>query len=117
VTVTASHDPRRALLEQKERRVRLEDRYGHPEQIAASDALASAMTALIPVDPAVTANDVCAFVYRDDEAADGWAESNRVHNGVPALAKVPLADGRVVGILDLRPAMQHAREERHEDGG
>lgn len=109
--MTASHDPRRALAEQKERRTRLEDRYGHPEQIAASDALAAAMTALIPVDPDVTANDVCAFIYRDDVAADGWAESNRVHNGVPSLAKVPLPDGRVVGILDLRPAMQRALEE------
>jgi hypothetical protein len=97
--------------ERAARRVRLTDRYGTPESISGSDALAMAMTALIPVDPTVTADDIWAAVYRDDTAADGWAEANLTYNGHPTLAKVPLPDGRVVGILDLRPALQCAREE------
>jgi hypothetical protein len=100
------------MAERGERRSRLTERHGTPVTISASDALAMAMTALIPVDPAVTADDVYASVYRDDAAADGWLESNLACNGHPTFAKVPLPDGRVVGILDLRPAMQRAREER-----
>jgi len=69
------------------------------------------MTALVPVDPTVTADDVYASVYRDQAAADAWADANLVHNGHPTLAKVPLPDGRVIGILDLRPALRRARGE------
>jgi hypothetical protein len=102
-------DPRRermaGIAAHKARRDRLTAEHGRPVAIAASDALALAMTALVPVDPTVTADDVYASVYRDEEAADAWLESNLVHNGHPALAKVPLPDGRVIGILDLRPAL------------
>lgn len=101
---------RSEMAEQKARTERLNGRYGKPESIAPSDALALAMTALVHVDPTATADDVYAFIYRDDAAADGWLESNRVHHGHPALAKVPLPDGRVVGILDLRPEMRKSQE-------
>ena len=47
------------------RRSRLAGQHGTPESIAASDALAMAMTALVPVDPTVTADDVWASAYRD----------------------------------------------------
>jgi hypothetical protein len=93
------------------RRDRLIEQYGMPERIAASDALALARTALVPVDLAATADDVYASIYRDDAAADGWLASNLEHYGHPALAKVPLPDGRVVGILDLRPSLKRMKEE------
>jgi hypothetical protein len=99
------------LAERQARRSRLAGQHGTPESISASDALALAMTALVPVDPTATADDVYASVYRDQAAADAWLESNLTCNGHPTFAKVPLPDGRVVGILDLRPALRRAREE------
>jgi hypothetical protein len=106
-------DPARAaeVVERSARRAGMAAQYGMPEHIAGADALALARNTQVPVDPAVTADDVYASIYRDDEAADVWAESNRLHHGHPTLGKVPLPDGRVVGILDLRPAMKRAREE------
>jgi hypothetical protein len=111
-------DPRRDGLlrradqaERQARRSRLAGQHGTPETISASDALAIAMTALATVDPTVTADDVYASVYRDQAAADAWADANLTHNGHPTLARVPLPDGRVIGILDLRPALRRAREE------
>lgn len=103
------------IAEHKARVARLAARYGTPEYVDAADALALAVTALVPVDPDVTAGDVYASAYRDDAAADAYLESNRVHNGHPALAKVPMPDGRVVGILDLRPALERARREAAEE--
>lgn len=97
LTLIAVHKARVALLVSE---------HGRAESISASDALALAVTALVPVDPQVDADDVYASIYRDDAAADAYLESNRVHYGHPALGKVPLPDGRVVGILDLRPAME-----------
>lgn len=102
------------IADRKARQARLAGQYGMPETISGADALALARTALVPVDPGVTADDIHASIYRDDTAADAWAESNRVHNGHPTLAKVPLPDGRVVGILDLRPALERARREAAE---
>ena len=109
---------RAEVAERHARRARLTGQHGKPESISPSDALALAVTALVPVDPRVTADDVYAFIYRDGEAADAWAESNRVHNGIPTLAKVPLPDGRVVGILDLRPGakvLERSRERGREE--
>lgn len=103
-------DARLAVIaEHKARRAELISRHGMPEIIAPSDALALAMTGRIPIDPAATADDLWAGVYRDAEAAAAWGESNRAHYGHPTLARVPLPDGRVVGILDLRPAMRRAQ--------
>jgi hypothetical protein len=99
------------ITERKARRARLIGQYGKPEHISASDALALARTALIPVDADVTADDIYASILRDNVAADGWEESDLVHNGVPALARVSLPDGRVVSILDLRPSLEKARRE------
>jgi len=112
---TASGDPRRARLaeiaEHGERRAQLTERHGKPVHYPEADALALANAAGIPVDPTAVPDDLYASVYRDDEAAAAWLESNMTHQGHPAFAKVPLPDGRVVGILDLRPAMARAREE------
>jgi hypothetical protein len=80
--------------------------HGMPEQVSAADALALASAAGVPIDPTATAGDTWASIYRDHAVADAWLESNRVHHGHPTLAKVPLPDGRVIGILDLRPAME-----------
>jgi hypothetical protein len=96
---------------QKARTARLTAEHGTPEHLSASGALALAAAAHLPVDPRVTADDVYASVYLDDAAADAWGESNRVHHGLPTLATVPLPDRRVVGILDLRPSLERAREE------
>jgi hypothetical protein len=93
------------------RRERLIAEHGMPEHISPSDALALAATALIPTPAGITADDVYASIYRDTPAADAWLESNRVHHGHPELARVPLPDGRVVGILDLRPSLERARRE------
>jgi hypothetical protein len=106
------------IAEHHARRERLASQYGMPEPIRASTALALARnaSALTVVEAAtsayVNADDVHASIYRDDAAADAWLESNLVHNGHPVLAKVPLPDGRVVGIMDLRPALKRAREEK-----
>ena len=113
-----NEDPRKAgaarraeQAEHEARRSRLIGRYGEPERIDAADALALANAARVPVDPTAAVVDLWASIYRCDVAADAWLESNRVHNGVPTLAKVPLGDGRVIGILDLRPALARSREE------
>lgn len=114
-------DPRKArvaaVAEHEERRARLYAEFGQPERLDAADALAQARAAMVPVDPAVTADEVWASIYRDDAAADGWLESNLAHNGHPALAKVPLPDGRVIGIMDLRPALDRARLARAQAEG
>jgi hypothetical protein len=96
-----------------ERRARLIEQHGMPEHISGSDALALARTSQVHVDPAATADDVHANIYRDAAAADAWLESNLTHHGHPALARVPLPDGRVVGILDLRPALERAKGEAY----
>jgi hypothetical protein len=95
-----------ASIKSKARRAALAAEHGRPEPLAGSDALALARAAGVPVDPQVTSGDIYASIYRDDAAADAWAESNLTHYGHPQLAKVPLPDGRVVGILDLRPALE-----------
>ena len=103
--------PERA--ERGARRARLTETYGKPEHIGESDALALAMAAgALPIFPAVDPDDVVAHIYRDEAAADGWLDSNRLNHGHPTLAKVPLGDGRVIGILDLRPAVKRAQEEQ-----
>lgn len=116
--MTADDPDREARLAEIEdhdaRRARLIEQHGEPEHISASDALALARTALVPVEVGVTADDIWASIYRDDAAAAAWLESNRVHHGHPALAKVPLPDGRVVGILDLRPELERVRREARE---
>lgn len=102
------------IAEQHARKARLEERYGVPENIAASDALR-----LLGITYVTDAADFIGHIYRDQEAADGWLASNLEHHGHPALGTAPLPDGRVVGILDLRPSMARAREEarRAHDSG
>ncbi len=107
-------DPGRAarlaeIAEHDARRDRLAAQHGMPERISNADALALARTALVPVEAGVTADDwIYASIYRDEAAADAWLASNLEHHGYPALARVPLPDGRVVGILDLRAEMEKA---------
>jgi len=76
--------------------------------------MALAQDALIPVDGAVAADDTYASIYRDDAAAEAWMDSNMENHGYPTLARVTLPDGRVVGILDLRPALDRARRDTAE---
>lgn len=96
------------------RRADLRDHHGLPEPIAAVHALALARAYLVPIDPAVTADDTYAGIYRDAAAAEAWMDSNMENNGYPTLARVTLPDGRVVGILDLRPALDRARRDAAE---
>jgi hypothetical protein len=99
------------IAERDVRRARLTEQHGMPEHISASDALALARTALIPVEIGVVTDDIYASIYRDEAAAQAWLESNLIHNGHPTLARVPLPDGRVVGIMDMRPALARMRKE------
>ena len=96
------------------RRADLRDHHGLPEPISAAKALALAMASLVPVDPAVTADDTYAGIYRNMAAAEAWLDSDLENHGYPTLARVALPDGRVVGILDLRPALDRARRDAAE---
>lgn len=126
--MTSADDPDREerLAEQHARWARLVEQHGMPERISNADALALARTALIgKAEPdsavyrlaGVTADDwIHASIYRDEAAADAWLESNLAYHGHPALARAPLPDGRVVGILDLRAELERARREAAEEG-
>ena len=92
-----------------ERRAELIKHHGQPDVIAADTALGLARDEGLA--DGVTPDQVHAAIYRDKAASDAWLESNRVHHGHPALARFELPDGRVVGILDLRPALARAAEE------
>jgi hypothetical protein len=98
------------------RRADLIGHHGLPEPIAASAAMAMAVKARVPAVCGVAADDIYASIYRDDAAAEGWMDSNLENHGYPTLARVPLPDGRVVGILDLRPALDRARRDVTEEG-
>ena len=111
---SAGHAGWEQRAEDKARQERLIAGYGTPESISVSDALALAAAAQVPVAAGVTADDVWASIYRDTAAADAWLNANLVHHGHPELARVPLPDGRVVGILDLRPSLERARREAYE---
>jgi len=118
--LTSADDPGREerlaeIAGHEARRDRLIEQHGKPEPISNADALALAMTALVPVEAAVTADQVYASIYRDEAAADAWMASNAEHQGIPSLAKAPMPDGRVVGILDLRPLLAKTREEARRD--
>jgi len=95
--------------ERTARRNALAALHGIPEVIDPTDALELAGITV------VTADEVYASVYRDAAAADAWMGANLTQYGHPALARVPLADGRVIGILDLRPALRKL-EGRHSPG-
>lgn len=87
-------------------------RYGRPETVRPYDALLMAMNAPQPVTLHVSGNEVHASIYRDQAAADAYAAANLEYHGHPTLAQVTLADGRVLGILNLRPALKAARDLR-----
>lgn len=98
----------------RERQQRLAAEHGMPEPIKAADALDKARAvrkARDRISPYVRADDIYASIYRDEAAADAWMEANRVHHGHPALTKVPLPDGRVIGILDMRPSLRRLCEQ------
>jgi hypothetical protein len=100
--------------EDKARQERLIAEHGDPESIGPSDALALAATGLVPIAADVTSDDIWASIYRDTPAADAWMNANLVHHGHPELERAPLPDGRVVGILDLRPSLERSRREARE---
>lgn len=81
------------------RRAWMYERYGRPTTTNAD----SALEALGITD--VTPEQVTAFVYRDQEAADAYAAANLEHYGLPVLGTYALAAGGVVGVLDLRPEL------------
>ena len=96
------------------RRADLIEHHGIPEPIDAYRAMALASESLAPVEGTVAADDTYSSIYRDAAAAEAWMDSNLENNGYPALARVALPDGRVVGILDLRPALDRARRDAAE---
>ena len=90
-------------------------RYGTPEQAGDRVALALARTVGVPLDPALAEDGwLYAGIYRDEAAANAWMESNRARHGYQVLAKVPQADGRVVGIYDLRGPENRRRVQWHD---
>lgn len=108
-------DPEKAarlagIAGQRARTARLTALYGKPEHMNEAEAIA-----LAALGADVTPGDVYASVYRDGEAADAFAASNLAHHGHPTLAKVQLPDGRVVGILDLRPSLERFARGEDED--
>lgn len=88
----------------------LVQRYRLPAPVDPAVALALARALGILKGADVAGDDTCAYIYRDGEAADAWLNFNLVHRSHPALAKMPLPDGRVIGILDLRPALERGRQ-------
>lgn len=88
-----------------ERRALLIARYGQPAQVDRAGALR-----LLGLRDAVHPRDVVAFLYRDQAAAGAFAASNAEHQGIPSLGTC-LAEGGVVGVLDLRPELaRHAQQ-------
>ena len=113
----AGRTARLAEIDQHQaRRADLREHYGVPEPFAASAALELARRSLVPVAAGVTAGVVYAGIFRDDMAAEAWLDSDLENHGYPTLARFPLPDGRVVGILDLRPALERARRDVAEEG-
>ena len=101
--------------EQAARRDRLIEQHGVPERIDLDAALG-----MIGRPAGVTPDDVWASIYRDAAAADAWLGSNLEHHGHPTLGRHQLPDGRVVGVLDLRPqlaAVRAANRAAAERGG
>ena len=87
------------------RRARLISLHGIPERIDLGEALTA-----IGQPEGITPRDVWASIYRDQAAADAWLGSNLAHHGHPTLGRAHLADGRVIGVLDLRPELARSRE-------
>jgi hypothetical protein len=102
---------RAGQAEHAARRAALIERYGEPKPLGAADALALAAASGVHIDASVTAYQVHASLYRDAAQADAWLASNLEHYGHPTLARATLPDGRVVGILDMRPAIARAEQE------
>jgi len=84
------------------RRAELISRYGKPGQGSKAEAVER-----LSLD--VSPDDIYVGLYRDQMAADGWLAANLEDHGHPSLGSYPLEDGRVVGVLDLRPALRRAR--------
>jgi hypothetical protein len=85
--------------EHKARQAQLIEQHGTPEHIGRQSALVIARVT------GVNPDETYAHVYRDEAAADAWLGANWDNYGHPTLARVALPDGRVLGILDLRPAL------------
>lgn len=113
-------DRQRVLAEHQARDVRraaLEAEFGKPEIISNADAIAAAKAAQVSLPYMPLSHDawIIAHIYRDVAAWEGWLASNTEHYGHTELVRVPLPDGRVIGILDLRASMPKA-EEASSDG-
>lgn len=98
------------ILAFHQRRRQLEAEHGKPVMLCSTDALALASTSVLDLS-GVKPNDLVAHIYRDAAAADAWLGSNSEMHGHPTLFRIGLPDGRVIGALDLRPAMKRAMEE------
>jgi antitoxin (DNA-binding transcriptional repressor) of toxin-antitoxin stability system len=91
----------------------LAEKYGQPEHFSEAEALR--MLGRTDVSPGV----VYASRYRDREAAEAYAAANLEHHGHPSLGMIYLAgegwggDEGWVGVIDLRPAIEKLKRERH----
>jgi hypothetical protein len=74
--------------------------HGRPERVGALLALNLIGRADVDLD------QVLAYRYRDQAAADAWQRSTLEHNGVRSLGTAPDGDNGVIGIYDLRISTQ-----------
>ena len=80
--------------------------YGQPEVFDTAEALR-----LLALDEAIHPHDAIACTYPSQEAADAFDATNQVVHGHPPTLHLTLADGRVLGLIDLRPALARFGQE------
>lgn len=91
------------------RREYMWERYGRPGTVDAGTALgALGITGVSP-------REVCAFRYRDQEAAEAYAVSNLEHHGHPTLGSYTIETGEVIGVLDIRAAIAELKQRYIEE--
>jgi hypothetical protein len=86
------------------------ERYGTPAQVRGGDALRR-----LGLRGTVHPDDVVAFLYPTQEAADAFAAANREHYGHPDLGSFPVPGG-VIGVSDMRHCLRVVTDPAKPDG-
>lgn len=84
----------------------LRARWGKPQSFDTAEALRIAGLAGL-----VDEGDVVAYRYPSEKAFRAFAASNLARHGHPSIGPFPVLGG-VVGIVDLRPALEKATQHR-----
>jgi hypothetical protein len=96
MSTTDAWRAQRDAIRRDVRRTELAAAHGVPVRVGALMALGMLGRLDVGLD------DVIAYRYRDQAAADAWQASTLAHNGVPALGTHPSNDGGVIGVYDIR---------------